>query len=73
MVASMMGLDQVKLGQCYLVLHSVYTTHMGQGKEAAQVAMKYATSDLQQEAAAQEGYVSYITSGSNYHCQCSRL
>ena len=33
--ASMMVFDPVKLEQHYLALYSVYTTHMGQGKEAA--------------------------------------
>ena len=34
-VALIMGLDPVKVEQHYLVLYSMYTTHMGQGKEAA--------------------------------------
>ena len=50
----MMGLDPVKLGQFYLALYSVYATHMGQGKEAAQVAMKYTISDLRKEAEAKD-------------------
>ena len=45
----MMGLDPVKL---YLSLCSVYAAHMGQGKQAAQVAMKHVISDLRMEAAA---------------------
>ena len=50
--ASMVGFDPVQLEQHYLVLYSLYTAHMGQGKEAAQVATKQAISDLQKEAAA---------------------
>ena len=46
--ASMMALDLVKLEQRYLILYSVYTAHIGQGKEAAQVAMKHPISDLQE-------------------------
>ena len=47
-----MGLDPVELEQHYLVLYSVYTTHKGQGKEAAQVGTKHTISDLQKEAIA---------------------
>ena len=50
----MLGLDPVKLEQCYLMLYSLYATHMGQGKEAAQVATKHAISDLHKKAAAQD-------------------
>ena len=39
--ASMMGLDPIKLEQRYLVLCSIYTAHMVQGKEATEVAMKH--------------------------------
>ena len=49
----MIGLDPVMLKQRYLALYSVYTTHMGQAKETAQVAMKHTISDLQ-EAVAQD-------------------
>ena len=51
-VASILRLDPIELEQCYLALYSLYTTHMGQGKEAAQVSTKYMISDLQKEAAA---------------------
>ena len=36
------------------MLYSIYTSNIGQGKEAAQVAMKQAISDLQKKAAAWE-------------------
>ena len=52
MSASTLGLDPIQPGQCYLVLYSAYTTYMGQGKEAAQVATKHAISDLWKEVAA---------------------
>ena len=52
LAASMMGLDPVKLEQCYLVLYSIYATHKGQGKEAAQVAKKHMISDFQKEVVA---------------------
>ena len=42
----MMGFDPVQIEQHYLALYSVYATHVGQGKEAAQVATKYVISDL---------------------------
>ena len=48
--ASILGLHPVKLEQRYLVLYSMYATHMGQGKEAAQIATKHVISDLQKKA-----------------------
>ena len=48
----MLGLDPVQLEWRYLALYSVYTAHMGQKSEAAQVATKHVISDLQNEAAA---------------------
>ena len=50
--ASMMELDPVQLEQRYLALYSVYGAHIGQGKDAAQVATKQAISDVQKEVAA---------------------
>ena len=50
--ASILELDPVQLEQHYLALYSIYTAHMGQGSEAAQIAMKRVISDLQYEAAA---------------------
>ena len=47
----MLGLDPLELEQRYLVLYSLYATHMGQGKEAAKVATKHTILDLQKEAA----------------------
>ena len=49
-----MGFDPVKIEQCYLALCSVYANHMGQAKQATQVAMKHMISDLQMETAAQD-------------------
>ena len=50
--ASTLELDPVKLEQHYLALYGAYASHMGQGKEAAQVAMKHTISDLWKEAVA---------------------
>ena len=50
----MMGLDPVKLEKHYLALYSMYATHMGQRKQAAQVAIKHVISDVQKEAVAQD-------------------
>ena len=50
--ASILGLNLVELEQHYLALYGVYATHMGQGKESAQVTMIYVISDLQKEAVA---------------------
>ena len=44
--ASMMGLNPVKLEQRFFALYSMYTNHIGEGKEATQVATKYMISDL---------------------------
>ena len=52
--ASMLGLNPVKLEQYYWALYNVYATHIGQGKEAAQVATKYMISDLWKGAVAQD-------------------
>ena len=50
--ASTLELDPVKLEQHYLALYGAYASHIGQGKEAAQVAMKHTISDLWKEAVA---------------------
>ena len=43
---SILGLHPINLEQHYLVLYTLYAAHMGQSKEAAQVATDYAISDL---------------------------
>ena len=50
--ASILRLDPVKLEQRCLELYSIYATHMGQGKEVAQVATKHNISDLWKEVVA---------------------
>ena len=66
----MIGLDPVKLEPGYLVLYSMYAAHMGQGKETAQVAMKYTILDLQKDAVAKN--TSLITSGFDSYCKYSK-
>ena len=51
-VASMLELDMVELVQHYLALYSVYAAHMGQCKEAAQVAIKHMIFDFRKEVVA---------------------